>query len=139
MVDQDRSGTMDQDPVGEAAEGLLAQQTPGLDTGETSAIAGPDWDEDLVRDAAGSMPGETLEGDVETGPMGETAATTERWTAGDLQGGDAAMADLAGNTAGGVDLGGGIGLPAEAAVGSSGPVGSGELVHDLADGGTDAD
>ncbi len=62
-----RDERMDHQEAGEDDQGQLARQTPGLDTGETSAIAGPDWDPELVREAAESMPGPSLEGEVEEG------------------------------------------------------------------------
>src|SRR3954451_23085527 len=57
------------DEPGEGAAGALTQQTEGLDEGVTSAIAGPDWDQELVDDARTSMGGEPMEGDVERGPV----------------------------------------------------------------------
>jgi hypothetical protein len=62
---QDRSPNgPNEDPAG-----ALTQQTEGLDEGVTSAIAGPDWDQELVDDARTSMGGEPLEGEVERGPV----------------------------------------------------------------------
>lgn len=59
---------MAQEHAGENEDGQLTKQTEGLDGDVTDKIAGPDWDPELVREAEESMPGETLEGEVERGP-----------------------------------------------------------------------
>jgi hypothetical protein len=64
----DRTGAMDQGHAGEHEDGQLTRQTPGLDEGVTDAIAGPDWDEELVDDARSSVEGEPMEGEVERDP-----------------------------------------------------------------------
>ncbi|MFL5679266.1 MAG: hypothetical protein ACJ77B_01550 [Chloroflexota bacterium] len=62
MTDQDTTRDADQLHAGEDEPGLLTQQTPGLDEGETAAIAGPDWDDDLAEGAEG----QPLDGEVES-------------------------------------------------------------------------
>ncbi len=69
MTDRDRDDErMRQAHAGEHEPGQLTKQTEGLDAGETDAIAGPDWDPELVDDARSSVPGEELDGQVERGP-----------------------------------------------------------------------
>jgi hypothetical protein len=58
---------MDPEHADEREAGQLTKQTPGLDGEETSAIAGPDWDPELVDDARRSMGGTPLEGEIERG------------------------------------------------------------------------
>jgi hypothetical protein len=73
MTDHDAMRQTDSLHAGEDEPGLLTQQTPGLDEGETAAIAGPDWDDDLAQGAEG----EPLDGEVES----EGGATAMRSSA----------------------------------------------------------
>ncbi len=73
MTDQPRHDeedmTMDELHAGEHEDGQLTKQTEGMDAGVTRAIAGPEWDPELVEEASKSMGGTPLEGEVETGPQ----------------------------------------------------------------------
>jgi hypothetical protein len=79
----DRTRSMDQASAGEDEEGQLTRQTPGLDAGVTDAIAGPDWDPELVDDAKTSVEGEPLDGEVERGPSAGATATAPDATGAD--------------------------------------------------------
>ena len=65
MTDNETNDRIELNDEEEQQEGLLTLQTEGLDKGETSAIAGPDWDEDMVQESEQDSSGETLEGEVE--------------------------------------------------------------------------
>ncbi len=73
MTDEQQNVTnpeaMEQLHAGEHEPGQLTKQTEGMDAGVTRAIAGPEWDPDLVREANESMGGQPLEGEIETGPQ----------------------------------------------------------------------
>ncbi len=95
MTDQrdQRSGSMDQAQAGEDEEGQLTKQTPGLDAGVTDAIAGPDWDPQLVEEAKTSVQGEPLTGEIERGAPGSES------TSGPSQGSSTAASSTAGSSA----------------------------------------
>jgi hypothetical protein len=63
MTEQDPNAPSTEEITTDDEEGLLTRQTPGLDEGETSAIAGPDWDDDLVRENE-SPGGQTIDTDT---------------------------------------------------------------------------
>src|SRR3712207_1130761 len=103
----DQARVRDDEP-GEGAAGALTQQTEGLDAGYTSAIAGPDWDPELVEDARTSMGGEELEGEVErtTPPDTSSAILMPPPDAGGLSGAPATDATVSGRGIGSAEPGG---------------------------------